>query len=106
MARSKRRRLYSLQFKLEAVELSKDPSKSVKEHAADLGIHHANLHRWRQTYLQADGTVAEPENSEADDLKAEIRELRKKLARTEQERDFLKKAAAYFANDPKPDASS
>lgn len=106
MARSKRRRLYGLQFKLEAVELSKDPSKSVKEHAADLGIHHANLHRWRQQYLHADGTVSEPEDEEAKDLKAEIRALKKQLARTEQERDFLKKAAAYFANDPKRNASS
>lgn len=106
MARSNRRRLFSRQFKLEAVELSKDPTKSVKEHAADLGIHHSNLHRWRQQYLQPDGEVAEPENTEVKVLQAEIRELKKKLARTEQEREFLKKAAAYFANDPNASASS
>jgi len=99
MARSKRRRLYSEEFKREAVELSKNAEKSVSEHAEDLGIHSSLLHRWRKQLLRDDGSVAPSEPSRVEQLEKEVERLQRKLSRTEQEREILKNAAAYFARE-------
>ena len=66
--------------------------------AEELGISARQLRRWRQA-LQQDGDKAFPGEGNAKDK--ELMLLRRKLARVEQERDFLKEAAAYFARESK-----
>lgn len=46
------RRSYTEEFKRDAVELSLNSDKSVKEIAEDLGINYGNLTRWRSVILQ------------------------------------------------------
>jgi transposase-like protein len=48
--------------------------------------------------MGADGPVGAGKRTKADE---EIRELRREVEMLRQERDFLKKAAAYFASGPK-----
>nr|WP_274377476.1 transposase [Halanaerobium hydrogeniformans] len=45
-----KRRTYTEEFKRDAVELSLNSDKSVKEIAEDLGINYGNLNRWRREY--------------------------------------------------------
>ena len=92
----KKRRRYSREFKLDALKLVAE-GRPVAEVARNLGVHVNTVHGWRaQLGSHAPSAAAIQEEADKD---AEIRELRKKLKRTEQERDILKKAAAYFANE-------
>jgi transposase len=63
------------------------------EVAGRLGISTHSLYSWIKRY----GPDSEQHRAEADD-QAEIRRLQKELKRVTEERDILKKAAAYFAS--------
>lgn len=72
------RRVYSEEFKKNAVEHSMTSEKSVKEVAVDLGIFHNNLRKWRVQY-QKNGELAFPGNGKqkVTSQKEEIKRLRK-----------------------------
>ena len=97
---TKSRSKYTKEFKLEAVRLSSDPETSVAEVAADLGVSESMLYRWRKA-LSVDGDQAFPGNGrlKADD--EEIRKLKLENKRLREERDILKKAALFFAEEDK-----
>lgn len=93
------RRKHSREFKLEAVRQVVKQGRSVAEVADGLGINRNMLTRWK-TELEAEGAVAFPGHGRRaeTEAEAEIRRLKRELAIAQQERDILKKAAAYFAN--------
>ena len=85
------RRTFTPQFKRDAVKLVNE-GKSVTEVARNLGVARSLLQRWR------DQAVGEGVDAmEAD----EVRRLRNQLRDVVEERDILKKALAYFADDQK-----
>lgn len=92
---------YSKEFKQEAVRLLEQADKPGSEIALQLGIRRNQLYKW-QKELQEKGEAAfkgsgrRPANEEA-----EVNRLRRELARVTEERDILKKAAAYFAKELK-----
>ncbi len=92
----KSRRKFSREFKLEAVKQVVELGRSVSEVAANLDVHANSLSSWKRQYLE-DGSVQAPADEQAD-LAAEVRKLRRELKIAQQEREILKKAAAYFAN--------
>lgn len=96
MARARRK--HSVEFKREAVRLSREPGRKVGEVAANLGIDRGLLQRWRSE-MAAHGASAFPGNGRPKASDEELLELRKELARAQQERDILKKALAYFAKE-------
>ena len=96
MGRSRRK--HSAEFKLEAVRMTFEPGRTVGEVADNLGIDRSLLQRWRSK-MKADGAGTFPAPSRTKASDEEIARLRKQLARTEQERDVLKKALAYFAKE-------
>jgi transposase len=75
--------------------------KSPTDLALDLGVKRSLLYRWQeQLKKQGDGAfrgAGRRPDSEMD----EVVRLRKQLAEVTEERDILKKAAAYFAKDLK-----
>ena len=91
------RRRYTREFKLDALRLV-DEGRPVAEVARNLGIHVNTLHGWRQQF-DSDPKSAFPGNGKTLGKDEEIRQLKKKLRRAEQERDVLKKAVAYFAEE-------
>jgi len=93
------RRKHSREFKLEAVKQVVQHGRSVSEVAEGLGINRNMLTRWKQQ-LSAEGALAFPGHGRRaeTEAEAEIRKLKRELAIARQERDILKKAAAYFAN--------
>ena len=87
---------YTEEFKIEAVRQIVDRGHSVAETARRLGTTTHSLYAWMKKY----GPDA-PEHQERTEAEQEIRRLKKELNRVTEERDILKKAAVYFANQPK-----
>ena len=83
---------YDEEFKKNAVKLSYASPKSIKEISEDLGISSNRLYAWRKKYT-ADG-----DKTRYATLEEENKALRLENAELKIERDMLKKATAYFAN--------
>lgn len=83
---------YPEEFKIEAVKQVVDRGHSVSSVATRLDITTHSLYAWIKKY-GPDSSI----NKEQSDAQAEIRRLQKELKRVTDERDILKKAAAYFA---------
>ena len=96
------RRQFTSEFKIEAVRLVAEGGRSVAQVARELGIRPDMLRNWKR---QAEGRagLASPDvfpgsghqTSQAD----ELRRLQRENDMLRQERDFLKKTAAYFAKE-------
>ena len=92
---------YSDEFRKQAVKLANSPDRTAADVARELGIHPNQIYNWRTQFNKLSKkqfTVTDGTNYSIEE-KAEIRKLKKKIAELEEERDFLKKATAYFANN-------
>jgi len=85
---------YTEEFKIEAVKQITERGYSVAEVAERLGVTTNSLYAWTKRY----GEQSPQQLAKADD-QAEIAKLKGELRRVTEERDILKKAAAYFAKD-------
>ena len=91
----KSRRKYDESFKQEVVRRHLE-GESAPQLAQDFGISSTTLiYRWKEQALRQNG--AGKTTTSASLLEAEVRELRRKLRRVEQERDILKKALGIFS---------
>ena len=94
---------YTEEFRRQAVSLADQPGKTAREVADSLGIHVNQIYNWRTQFNKLSKKqfqVLEGVDYSKEEL-AEIKRLKHKLKVVEEERDFLKKAAAYFANQKK-----
>ncbi len=92
----RKRRTYTDEFKREAVRLVTDQGYSLAEAARNLGVHANLLRMWKQKI------EAEDEQYEAgltEDERMGLASLRAENKRLRMERDLLKKATAFFANE-------
>ena len=90
------RRRFSESFKREAVALVTHQQYSFQAAARAVGVSANSLRIWHKHYApqpQACGQDATVEQLQAENIR-----LREQLNRAEMERDILKKATAYFAN--------
>jgi transposase len=94
------RRTFTPQFKKDAVRLVTVEGKSVNEVATNLGIARSLLQRWKEQ-LATTPREAFPGRGRLAPQAQRIRDLETKLREVTQERDILKKALAYFADDRK-----
>ena len=92
------RRKHTREFKLEAVRLVRERGVTIAQAARDLGIHVNLLRGWVRAEL-ADPVHAFPGFGQQKPEDAEMTRLRREVARLKMERDILKKAAAYFAQE-------
>jgi transposase len=89
------RPMYPPEFKAEAVRLVHGSDKSLSTLAKDLGVADQTLRNWvRQA--ETDSGVREGLTS---DERGELRQLRREVRTLRQEREILKKAAAFFARE-------
>ena len=86
---------YTTEFKASAVKLAIESDQPVSKTAEELGVNKNTLHTWISKYHrpQKAGGVEE------EHLYDELKRLRKDNKRLTEERDILKKAAAYFAKE-------
>ncbi len=87
---------YSTEFKDESVRQVTERGHSVQEVAARLGVSSHSLYKWVKAIRPSKD---EQRGDELLDAKKEILKLRAELRRVQEERDILKKAAAYFARE-------
>jgi transposase-like protein len=93
----RKRRLFTPEFKAEAVRLVKVSGKTVAVVARELDLTATCLRAWvKQTAVDEQSTG---QGALTTDERAELTRLRRELRTVEQERDFLKKTAAYFARN-------
>ena len=86
---------YPPDFKKEAVKLYRSSGKSIPKMAEDLGIASESLRRWVRQH-EVDGGEREGLTT---DEREELGRLRRENKTLKQEREFLKKAAVFFAKE-------
>jgi transposase len=107
-----RKSQYTPEFRAEAVRLWDDSGLTFSRVAADLGISTTTLRGWvrvthppRAPHMRADapagatGTMRPAGGALTGDERAELLELRRKVRVLETEREILRKAAAFFAQE-------
>ena len=90
---------YPSEFKESSAKLAVNAEVSIAQTAENLGLNVSTLHGWVNKYYpskqQATKALSQHASSE------ELKRLRKEISTLRQERDILKKAAAYFAREIK-----
>jgi len=103
MPKKKQSQPYTEAFRREAIRRSEEEGVTAVQVANELGIHVNQIYNWRNQYKRLsdkqfnsmDGVDYSKE--EAD----EIRQLKREVKALKEERDFLKKATAYFSSQKK-----
>ncbi len=93
------RRTFTPEFKRDAVALVTREGKTLSEVARNLGIARSLLQRWIDQHRDQD-REGQPRKARGAETE-ELRQLRKQLRDVTEERNILKKALAYFADDQK-----
>lgn len=85
---------YPDEFKIEAVKQVTERGHAVADVATRLGVSQHSLYQWLKRF-----SVPAAERAETRSQQDEIQRLKSELKRVTEERDILKKAAAYFAKE-------
>lgn len=100
MSNRRKRRVFSREFKVEAVQMMSSPGMTVAQAARDLDIDAKMLRRWRRE-LEQDPTEAFPGEGKLKSDDQKIRDLQREVERLRMERDILKKAVGIFSQSPR-----
>lgn len=93
----RKRRSYTKEFKAETVRLVLGEGRSIRGVARDLDLTESALRQWvRQA--KVDGGGGKPGELTTEELE-ELRRLRREVRTLREEREILKKAAAFFAKE-------
>lgn len=98
MNNKRTRKNYTKEFIQDAVQLATEQGYGSTEVARRLGINRSNVTRWVREYRQHTENLSDGQPS-PNELKDEIRRLKKENKRLLMEREILKKAAAFFAKE-------
>jgi len=88
---------YTAEFKASAVKLAVESDQPISKTAEELGLNKNTLHTWISKYHR----TQKPRSAQVEErhLYDELKQLRKENKRLLEERELLKKAAAYFAKE-------
>lgn len=92
------RRIYSREFKIEALRRVIEDGVPAAHVARELGISPNTLSSWKREYL-ADTEHAFPGHGKQKPDEEELTRLQRENAKLKREIEILKKAAAYFAKE-------
>jgi len=99
--KSTERRVYTKEFKAEAVALAEKHEKPASQIAKDLGVNEGMLYRWIQQAREASGSGLPAFPGHGRPRDEELARLRKEVKVQKEIIEILKKAAVIFANrDP------
>jgi transposase len=90
------RKTYTDEYKRLAVERALGGEKTKRQTARELGLHAGLLYRWIEEFGP---NAVDRVDLVVGDQHAEVLRLRKALARSEMERDILKKAIGIFSEE-------
>ena len=94
-------RKYTKEFKLEAVKLVISDGYAVGEAAKNLGIAKSTIWKWVHEFKSSNQDINQifPGKGQLRPDDAKLKQLEKALAKVTRERDILKKALGYFAEN-------
>jgi transposase len=95
---AKVQKVYTHEFKEQAVQLAQKSGKPITQVARELGISDTSIHQWRKELAQH-GPEAFPGSGHQTALEEENRRLKRELERVQQERDILKKVVSIFSRE-------
>ena len=90
---------YPVEFRDSSIKLALESDQSIAKTAKDLGIKEGTLYTWVSNYNNSKSNQSNNMSNNSECHFEEVKKLRKELAMVKQERDLLKKAAAYFAKE-------
>lgn len=88
-------RKFTAEYREEAVKMVIDSSRPIAGVARDLGLNEGTLGNWVSKYRETNPVSAELDITD----RARLKELERENRELRMERDFLKKAAAFFARE-------
>ena len=94
---------YTEEYKKEAVRQITVRGYPVSEVARNLGVAAWSLYKWVEKYSERKDSK---KNNQIDELQKENLKLKREIKRIQEERDILKKAAAFFAKESEKDTPS
>ena len=89
------KRRYSDEFRAEAIRLARSSGQSIRQVAVELGVSNETLGLW----LRDEAASRSGSGALTAQERAELAELRRRVRVLETEREILKKAAAFFAQE-------
>jgi transposase len=89
------RKNFSPEYREEAVKMVLESSRPIAQVARELGLNEGTLGNWVNTYRRAHAGEEVPLTVSE---RARLRELEKEVRELKMEREFLGKAAAFFAS--------
>ena len=91
-----KQKVFSEEFKRNAVSLSHNSKKSLDKIAEELGIGYSTLSKWRSEFSnKSDNSLGNPKKPKDPD----VLKLKKENERLKMEVDILKKAMAFYARE-------
>ncbi len=90
---------YDPEFRQKAIRLALSSSQPISTTAKELGIKETTLYYWVTDSRKKEIPSKDPKDPNVVDVYAEMARLRKENARLREEREILKKAAAFFAKE-------
>jgi transposase-like protein len=94
-----KRKIFSREFKLEALRSLDSGKKQATELARELGIPRSRLYAWRQQLKTGEESDAFPGHGRRVGKDAELAALKAENERLREDNEILKKAARYFAKE-------
>lgn len=89
--------IYTTEFRQGAIEMVVEQQMSCSEVGRRLGTSAKNVSRWVRNYLSKTSPVSAQQSDS--ELTRRVRDLEKENKQLRMEREILKKAAAFFANE-------
>lgn len=93
------RQRFSKEFKVESVRLLDLGRKPAAQLALELGVRRNQLYKWKDQLAGKGEAAFRGPGRKPAGQEAEVARLKRELAKVTEERDILKKAAAYFARE-------
>lgn len=94
-----KRSRYSVEFKLEAIQMVEQQGRKIPEVASSLGIGKTTLENWVYKYRKEQQGITPIMGKAITPEQREIQDLKKQVVQLKMERDILKKASALLAQD-------
>ena len=99
MSKRRPQKNFTQEFKLECVRHYLGSDLKQEEVAKNLGVSRASLGKWVREYRENHGAIGAM-RAPIEDNREELKRLREEVRQLRMERDILKKAARFFANNP------
>jgi len=102
MSKKRTYKIFTREFKLEAVRMMKATDRPASEIARELGIRRNQLYKWKEQLSQkGDEAFTRAAGRPKKEDQSDLTTLRQENTRLKEENEILKKAAAYFARELK-----